>query len=333
MEIIPDIESLKLINIDDDTYFSSEYSKYVSNSRLSKINPEQGGSEELFFKNEKLEFTDSLFFGSAIHQLILQPEDFFVVDLIDRPTSKAGLMADELYKKTGKAPTDSEIIMASNKIGYYRDKMNDKKIDELRSKCNNYWRSRAIFENSYKESKIPIYLDCKSREKVNRCVSSLNNNSNIQSLLHPIGIVDTPISLNEQTILIDLKIKDNDKECILKIKAKLDNFTIDKESNLVVLNDLKTTGHYTTDFKDSFYKYHYYRQMGLYSWLLLLVAKKYYNVESATLNSNMLLVSTVPEYFSDVYVVDKANLLKGFNEFKELIKLVAKGILYDGYEL
>ena len=47
---------------------------------------------------------------------------------------------------------------------------------------------------------------------------------------------------------------------ILKLKAKLDSFTIDVARNRIILNDLKTTGHLVRDFGNSFKFYHYSRQ-------------------------------------------------------------------------
>ena len=68
---------------------------------------------------------------------------------------------------------------------------------------------------------------------------------------------------------------------IIKFKAKLDNFVIDRESQELILNDLKTTGKpisffmgnqftdggFTTWYDGSFQKFHYARQMGAYLWL------------------------------------------------------------------
>lgn len=48
----------------------------------------------------------------------------------------------------------------------------------------------------------------------------------------------------------------------LPLKAKLDNFTYDSDFQILTLNDLKTTGKYTTEFSKSFEKYHYHRQNG-----------------------------------------------------------------------
>lgn len=328
MKFTPLLETLKVLDISDAEYFGPNYKDYISNSRLSLINPEQEGSVETYFEGlgKHSLFTDSLYFGSAVHAFVLQPDDFYLCDSVDRPTAKAGFMADELYRKDGHAPTDEAIIKASDKINYYKGKMDSKRIDELRTKCNNYWRNRALFEHSYKDEKELIYLDEKSRDKLDLCLKSVKNNKKIQSLLKPDWILKEPVVGLEQTILLDVLAEDEGISEILHLKAKLDSFTIDFDNNTVVLNDLKTTGHYTTEFPNSWEKYHYYRQAGMYGWLLTLVATHIYGMENPKLKGNFMLVSTVPSYYSDVFEVTKKEFLRGFNEFRTLLTLVAENV-------
>ena len=325
--ITPILESLKLEDIDDAIYFSEKYSEYISNSRLSLINPEQGGSPEKFFKglsNNKI-YSDSLVFGSAVHELVLQPESFFIVDTVDRPTAKCGFIADIVYNKSGMMPTDEQLIKAATEVDYYKGVLNDSKMDKLKTTIINYLRNRALFESSYKGSKIPIYLDSKGREKLNSCLESLNKNSKIQSLLNPEGLLKTPISCNEKTILLDVEVKIEDKEpFILRLKSKLDNFTIDKESNTITVNDVKTTGKRVNEFNDAISTYHYHRELGMYSYLLSLCAKKFYGMDNPIVKGNFLVVSTIPNYYTKVVPITKKLLLDGFNEFKTLLNLVAE---------
>ena len=58
-----------------------------------------------------------------------------------------------------------EIIKASDKVGYYKGKMNENRIVDLISKCSNYWHDRYDFEKSYVGGKELIYLDQRSRGK------------------------------------------------------------------------------------------------------------------------------------------------------------------------
>lgn len=325
--LTPILDSIEFIEMSDEEYFSDKYSNYISNSKLSLINPIQGGNPELYKEGLKAhqQFSDSLTFGSAVHELILQPESFFLEESVERPTAKMGAMADELYKyfvKGGVAVDD--VLKASDKIGYYKGKMDNIKVLNVFEKCTSYWEQRSNFEKNILD-KEPIYLDAKSRDKLKLCIESVNNNKEIQDLLHPTGLLDDPISMNEAALFINVKANFKGDEIILKLKAKLDNFTIDLENNYLVLNDLKTTGHYLTKFSESFEKYRYFRQMAMYIWLLKLYAAKYHNMNTVnSLTANMLLISTIPDYRAGIFKVSKNQIEKGFREFSDLLKRVAK---------
>lgn len=327
------MDTLRLQKISDEVYFSESYSNYISNSRLSLINPEQDNDPQAFFEglSKHSKYSDALIFGSAVHELVLQPDLFYLCFDVDRPTSKAGFMADELYSQfKGEDPTDEAIIAASDKIDYYKGKMNEKRIGELREKCVNYWRTRAEYEKSNTDSRTPIYLDPKSRERVQQCVHALSRNAKIQRILNPEGIVDTPISENELAILLDVRVEiPEEKPFVLRLKAKLDNLTIDKETNTIAVNDVKTIGKILSYFEDNFEKFHYHRELAIYSWLLSLCASKFYGMEECNIKSNCLVVSTIPDYYTKVYEVTKKDLAKGWNEFKQLLRLVARYVSTD----
>ena len=111
---------------------------------------------------------------------------------------------------------------------------------------------------------------------------------------------------------------------ILRLKSKLDNFTIDFENNTIYVNDIKTTGKMLNEFDKAIDTFHYFRELAMYSWLLSLVAEKYYGMKDPTIKGNFLVVSTIPNYYTKVVPMTKGLYLKGFNEFKELLTLVAK---------
>ena len=75
IKLEPLLDTLTLTKITDEIYFSEKYSKYVSNSRLGKLNPKQGGSPEQFFAPfVSSGYSTALELGSAVHELTLQPE-------------------------------------------------------------------------------------------------------------------------------------------------------------------------------------------------------------------------------------------------------------------
>ena len=328
IKITPLVETLRLEDIDDAIYFSDKYSNYISNSRLTLINPDQDGSPEKFFETRPKLYSDSLVFGSAVHELTLQEEDFELIESVDRPTAKAGAMAEELYKPSGIPPTDEEIRAASQKIDYYKNSLNSKKIAELRDKCNSYWRNRALFESGNTSNKTPIYLDAKSRDKLKEVLKALNKNKDIQNLLHP----ETGTSANEKALLMDILVEvPGVKPFKLRLKSKLDNYNIDLENKVITVNDLKTTGKYITDFEKSINKYHYYREMAMYCWLLQLYVKNKIKDDSYSIKSNFLVVETFPDYYTKVTPMTKELFKKGMEEFKKLLKTVAF-YCCNGYE-
>lgn len=328
IEVSPIMESLKILKIDDSEYFGDKFTQYISNSRLSLLNPAQENNPEAFFDglSKHNKYSDSLIFGSAVHELVLQPELFELVTSVDRPTAKLGFIADYLYSDyVTENITESLIIKASNEIDYYKGKLNKERIDNIISLCTPYWSSRKSYEDSLSNTGLSqIYLDSKSRDRVLRCVNALNTNKAISDLLYPKGMFIDPIYGNEQAILLDLNIKiPGENSFIFKIKAKLDNYSIDTECNTVTVNDVKTIGKILPEFENNFSKFHYSRELAIYSWLLSLVASKYYNMSKCLVRSNCLVVSTIPNYYTKVYKVTKKDFIDGWNEFTYLIRLAA----------
>ena len=331
IKITPILDSLKLEDIDDNIYFSEKFKNYISNSRLGILKKD---GVKVFFKGIPQVYNPSFETGTLIHQQVLQPEAFYVIPEVFKPTAKAGLMADALYKSDGTVPTDDEIKAQSYIIGYYKDKLTSNRIKEFRDKAEPYWRDRFLYEtnNPFKEGdKKRIYTDERNFELLTNCLKTLNENSEIQSLLNPVGIVDTPIKGNEKTILLDIQMEVPGYEPrVYKLKAKLDNFSIDTEENVITVNDLKTTSRPAKDFNPEYFSYQ--REIAFYSYLLKQVAKKYYNIEKPTIKGNFLVVSTIPEYNTLVYPMTPKLFKSGMSEVSYLLKCVAYFNQVKGYE-
>lgn len=323
IKIEPLIDTIQFKKIPDEIYFSDKYSNYISNSRLSLLSMHPKNPDK-FFEGLKVDggYSLSLSLGSAVHECVLQPEYFYIVDEIDKPTAKAGAMADALYQYNGRAPSYQEMIDAAKKIGYYATSFNANKAEKLRGICNEYWRKRCIYEHSDRliKNKTPIYLDAKSRDTAYHCIKSLSDNKDIQNLLKP----DIDLVGNEQAILMDIKVICPDREpFIFHLKSKLDNYSIDILTNEITVNDIKTTGKYANMFKSAIKSFKYNREIAMYSWLLGLYVSKEYNMVKPTVKGNFLVVETFGNFNSKVYPMDNTLFKTGFDEFKHLIKLVA----------
>lgn len=244
-----------------------------------------------------------------------------------------GLMADELFDVyCQRDVTDGDIIKASNKIDYYKGKMTPDRINEVRQKCSKYWDNRTFYELNLNETREIRYLDLPMLEKAKSCIESLTSNKYVMDLLHPQGLITDPISECEQAILLDIKATmPNKVEVILHLKAKLDNYTIDTESNIIKVNDVKTHGQMLNTFDTAKFKWHYHREIALYMYLLNLVAKKMYNMDSPKKQANYLVVSTMPNFYSKVVPITMSEIRQGFFELQKLLRYVAYLMCYKGY--
>lgn len=336
IKLIPLLETLRLEKIDDNIYFTSPvYKNRISNSRLGLLYDftNKCATPEKFFSGFKQSFNPSFALGTAVHTQLLQPELFKLAEDIGKPTAKMGGMADELYDIFCQGEiTNEDIIKASDKIDYYKGKMTNDRINEVRTKCYNYWKNRSNYELNLEETKEILYLDYPMLEKAKSCIESLQSNKLAMELLHPKGLVNDPISECEQAILLDVKaIMPNGKETILHLKAKLDNYTIDFETNTIKVNDVKTHGQMLNTFDIAKIKYRYSREISFYLYLLSLVAKHIYNMDSPKKQANYLVVSTVPNFYSKVVPVSMSEIRHGFVELQKLLRYSAYLMCYKGY--
>lgn len=271
---------------------------------------------------------------SAVHELVLQPDAFELAEDLGKPTAKLGAMADELYPVfLGGDVTINDVIRASNKIDYYKDKISMERFKDVVAKCTPYWEARQKQEFDI-TSKERIFLDMKTREVVKSCVEALNNNKSVQNLLHPMGLVEDPISENEQAILLDVEAEcPNGKKFVIRLKAKIDNYTIDRETNTITVNDVKTIGKIVSEIDSNIVKYHYSREFAMYIYLLKLCAEKFYGLENPKIKANYLIVSTIPNFYTKVRPVPYGEIRAGFHEFNALLRYVAYLIGYKDFTL
>lgn len=335
IKLTPLLDTLRLEKISDAVYFSEKYSGYVSNSRLGLLNPKQDGTPEKFFAGfSSVGYAPALEMGSAVHELVLQPDAFELAEDLGKPTAKLGAVADVLYPIfLERDVTKEDVINASDKIDYYKGKITDDRFNEVVTKCTPYWKARQKQEFDL-TSKERIFLDTKTREVVKSCVEALDANKAVQNLLHPMGLVEDPISENEQAILLDVEAEcPNGKKFIIRLKSKIDNYTIDKETNTITVNDVKTIGKIVSEIDSNIKRYHYSREFAMYIYLLKLCAEKFYGMEEPRIQANYLVVSTIPNFYTKVRPVSYGEIREGFHEFKTLLRYVAYLIGYKDFSL
>jgi hypothetical protein len=322
IKLTPLLDTLYLGKLEDAIYFSPKYANYISNSRLGLL--KKDGPDAFLAGFADQGFKSCFALGSYIHELTLQPDLFELGPNLEKPTAKMGAMADHLYScyLNNHVVTDKDIYEASDAVHYYKDKMNEDKCDQVRGACIQYWKNRQAFEQSYQTTKTIEYTDPKSMELVNGCINALANDSRIQELLHPTdSFGEYIISENEQAILLDIQVDiEGRNPHIIHLKAKLDNYTIDKETNTITINDVKTSSQDTRDFANSIEAFSYYRELSWYAMLLSLYAAREYGMLNPIIKGNFLVVSTKEPYYTAVYPMNPTLFKRGIEEYKHLLK-------------
>ena len=187
IEIIP--ESIRLVKMTDEEYFSSENKDYISNSKLGLIDPEEGGSLEKYLSGYSGIYSESFELGSAVHAVVLQPDEY-QISPVHKPTGKLGLFADKAYdlmKQHDGHITESIITMASIEADYYSGKLTDKRIETALEQCKPYWEEKESYEQTLSEEllKKQVYLSAPMFQKYSQCVLGIKSNPQIQQILYP----------------------------------------------------------------------------------------------------------------------------------------------------
>ena len=341
IRILP--ETIKLIKITDAEYFSAEYKEYISNSKLGLADPNNDGSREKYESGFSSDYSASFELGSAIHAKVLQPEEFIISD-IRKPSGKLGLFAEYVYdfRQTGKSIKES-ILLASEKANYYSGKFTITREKTAIKQSLPFYLNRIRFKEE-PTNKVTLYLSDASASKFTKCMDGIERDPNVLNTLRPKGLLSDPECYNEYAIFAEAEVTLESGEVkIVKLKAKLDNFTIDHETQVYTLNDLKTTGKPVSFFMGntvtqvgddgsiskvwhdgSFQKYSYYRQMGMYLWLLSCYMQQ--NKLNYKPKANMVVVETIPEFRTKIYPVKPKDIKKGLDDFKRLLIMVSEWI-------
>jgi hypothetical protein len=339
IKIIP--ETIQLIRLSDEEYFSGKHKEYLSNSKIGLINPDEGGSLDKFQNGFSGDYSDSYALGSAVHCKILQPDDFIISDIL-KPNGKLGIFSEEVLKNRRKGLKIADSLkQASINANYYSSSFTANRIKTAIKKSIPFYLKRYPILND----KDIIFLSEGLYDKYIGAVNSIQNNNAIMSLLKPEGLLLDPEVYNEYAIFCDIEVETDEGEYIpLKFKAKLDNFTIDEENKVITLNDLKTTGKPISYFMGnnveteqglvwwdgSFQKYHYYRQLGVYMWLLQAALQvKFPQYVNYKYKSNIIVVEGFETYKSCYYSISNNMIKKGLQEFKRLMLYIAEWKKYQ----
>jgi hypothetical protein len=341
----PILSSVARIQMEDPEYFALDA---ISNSKLSLINPEQDGSPQRFFMERKNNESTALELGSAVHALLLEKDKNYLSEF-EKPGGKIPLLIKTAFNLTTRDENPIEyneaLTIACKIHDYYSTSLTDNRLSALKEK------GQAYFEYLGQENKPgAVVLTTDQRDKCLKCTESVKNNTYITALLYP-KVSDTFLSFDEDVILMDIKAIFTDdlisSETLLKIKGKIDNWSIDLVNNKITMNDLKTTGKPLQFFpgrwqedkysmtgerifiEGSFQKFHYNRQLAFYMAMLLAYCNKIYGERDWELAVNIIAVETIYPFRSQIFKIGEDTLSKGMKEYNELLKRVAYHTKYS----
>lgn len=328
-------ETIQLLRISDEEYFSEKYKKYISNSKLGLINPTEGGSIEKFKEGFKSSYSDSFEVGSAVHAMILQKGEY-ELSKITKPTGKLGVFADKVWKMQDDFSDIDELYKAASiEADYYAKSFTETRLLKALEQCNPYWEERRELKEELLE-KPQIILSEPNLFKAESCIANLQNNKKVIETLFPESLLGNIEIYNEYTLICEADVEIDGKITTVLLKGKLDNFIVNHETQELILNDLKTTGKPVSFFmgnwvdtpegkvwyNGSFQTYHYYRQAAMYLWILSAWHK--YQGHNYSPKSNIVVVETFPEFQTKVYKIYNKHIKQGLDEFKQLLIEVVK---------
>lgn len=294
--------------------------KIISNSFLNALDPSTGGSPQkalsFFDRDTEKEESKSLENGKIIHSYSENPEEFGIAS-IPRPSDTLGNLCDALYDLiSGKTLylTDTPTEITSNlktEGGKSAEILETKKAyedlqiklgvnpTELIKMCR-VAREKTEAYTTYKEATVintiinkggveyinqlsklenKHILSLADKDKIEKAITSLRAHELANKYFALGGQFDNNLVFKEWDIYF--KIGE------VNAKSRIDNIYIDLDTQIIYINDLKTTSKPISLFPEAIERYKYYRQLPFYGTAVRKAIKAGTLMPQNTLMSNM----------------------------------------------
>jgi len=227
---------------------------HVSNTSLNLL--EKSSREFRKFLYEDYEEKPQLYydFGTAMHMYLLEPKLFdkeiMVLDY-EVPKSKQQVDFCKKYAEKKKVSNSQlkDIFLSTYKA-----------TDKWEEKAKQLARDHKNYIKFLRESKNKTIISSKTMRTIRSIAEEVKHHKMASKLLSEDSIIDDGIlRFSELQILWDYK--------GIKCKSMLDRVVIDKNKKIVYLVDLKSTKS-ILEFKSSFERYNYHRQLSFYGMAL-----------------------------------------------------------------
>ena len=263
--------------------------------------------------------------GSAIHCLILQPEDFYdkyIVLDYKKPQNEQQKVFIEKYcdflslKKEEElldTKSNDTFLLEAYKVAYSTKGKTDKKMleeaTELQTNLNSYMQFIRLELNGR------TILSSGSMESVKQCCNALLVNPKSDLVIKTPELKGDDIKVyNELEIYFDFK--------GMHCKSRLDKLIIDKPNRKIYIVDIKTTSKPVGKFYESFRDYDYERQFAFYCLAVYEYLDKQIGVPSLDEYSVTCIcatVSTKEPYESRIYGLPMEKVMFSVQNIKRVL--------------
>lgn len=258
------LEQLCQDRLRGETYFAT---KAVNNSLLSatsnpfwikwkKDNPEADKEEFRYFR-----------IGAAVDCLLTDPDlwnDKFFVFTQSKPAGLMGIFIDNLPLYALNEENEPIHNKKGDLVSFKRD---TELYQEAYDKAKYRIPIRTVIQNFWSDEKYLAYF--RAREQANgKEIISIDEMDEVQNALSAIkkNLLASKFFTSYTQVPIYWNKRHESKGIIKQVpcKALLDFIYVDEENKEIYPGDLKTTASDVTDFKNSFFKFGYYRQAAWY---------------------------------------------------------------------
>lgn len=301
----------------------------VSNSAMSKINPEQGGSPTrylAFLRNEKEPFETkkpSLDLGTLVHNKVLEPEKYTMVTL-KMPSDNVVEIVKKIFdmnfatfgwskelRDTQLSEHEKEMKTFAKELKFGQSWKEETLIDKILAGVEYY--------EFLKESDTKMLVDEDMYAKASRCEVELKVDENIQFLLYDTNDDDDYITLNEIDVLWEEEIGGE----TIKMKAKIDRMLIKPKENKFAIIDVKTSSKPLSLFGNAIERYRYHRQLAFYRRAAFKYLEQNYPGETFQFHEAYITaVETTGFFESGLYKIPEEMLQKGNEEIEAILQRI-----------
>ncbi len=301
--------------------------KAVSNSSLSHINPSQEGTPSKFKANwdgtaPSLR-TASLEFGNLVHLAVLEPHLLnYVVDKTNTP-DKIRDIVNTVFNKVKAEPDPfmledvkvksfesyyPAIMSAVEEHNYGANWKEDTRLRKVLESGGSYFTTLAEAANEGK-----FVITSTMEERLKHCITGIERDNYGKRLLEEDNEKEVEY-FNEQ------EVQWTDKRYSFPLKGKIDRLRVDHLNKEFTVIDLKTTAKKLANFKESFEKYHYARQMAAYiSAASVWCQQTFGETYKPTHKHIIVAVETSGDYRCGRFLIKNKTINAGKEEFDSLL--------------